>query len=116
MDKEPLQLPKLFTWLRQRVEDPELRSQLDALSKAYKARLRSGGVQIIHRGRESSPRELLNTYLNGKYFHNDVEKATLIDELEAGDLVPRVVVMEAAVVVAKTSLRMADIVKKAKRS
>lgn len=116
LDKEPLQLPKLFTWLRQRIEDPSLVSKLDELRKAYKAALRSGGVRILHRGRELSPREILKIYLHGKYFHNDAEKGTLIKELEAGDLVPRVVAIEAAVVIAGTALSLADIVKKAKQS
>jgi hypothetical protein len=86
-------------------------TELDELRKDYKSALRrSSGIRILHRSRELSPRELLNTYLHGKYFHNDSDKASLIEELETGDIVPRIVAMEAAVVVAVTALRLLEIV------
>jgi hypothetical protein len=114
LEKEPLHLPKLFKWLRQRTTDAPLIDELDHLRKAYKAALRGGNVKIVHRDKELSPRELLNIYLHGKYFHNDAQKATLIEELEKGDIVPRVVAMEAAMVVAKTALHLLEIVHRSK--
>ena len=113
VDKEPLQLPKVFSWLRHRLTDAALVSELDELRRAYKAALRSGGVRIVHGGRQLSPRELLDIYLHGKYFHSDAAKRALIQQLEAGDLVPRVVAIEAAVAVAFTAFRVAAIVKTA---
>ena len=113
LQKEPLQLPKLFAWFRQRTTDGSLLAELDELRNGYGSVLRRNNrIRILHRGRELSPSELLNTYLNGKYFHTDSDKALLIEELENGDIVPRIVAIEAAVVVAMTVLRLLEILQR----
>ncbi len=101
--------------LRRRISDAALISELDDLRKSYRTALRNGGVRILHRGKELSPRVLLNTYLHGEYFHTDLDKRRLIRELDKGDLVPRIAAMEAAVAIAHTAIRLSDIVKRAKK-
>jgi hypothetical protein len=64
-------------------------------------------------GKELRPRELLDIYLHGKYFHSDPDKAELIRQLEQGpDRVARVMAIDAAVAVAHTASWLVELIQR----
>ena len=115
LQKEPLQLPKVFSWLHRRVGDRASQAELEALRKDYLAFMKAGHQRIVDQGRTIPPRELLDIYLNGEYFHNDAKKRAQIKRLEMGISLSRIEAVGAAVNIAFTALRLGDLIDRARR-
>ena len=114
LQKESLQLPKVFSWLRPRLGDRALESELEALRKHYDTLMKAGHQPIVDQGRTLPPRELLDIYLNGEYFHNDADKRAQIQRLEMGLSLSRIEAIGAAANVAFTALRLGDLINRAR--
>jgi hypothetical protein len=69
-----------------RLEDDELRERLRAARELWKYAMREGPVGVTADDRVISPEHVLDLFINGWYFHNDLQK-----EAELGGLLPGVV-------------------------
>ena len=74
-------MPHLFTWFRDRVTDPALVEELDALRKAY--RRLSGAAACASFGEDANCRHGNSSTRTStaQYFHADADKLALIEEL-----------------------------------
>lgn len=87
MPREDLFLDHIFNTCYQKLIDIKMKERLAEARKAWKKiNKRSGLVILTHKGKTFTPREVVNLWLSGSYFHKDEEKRAVLKELPYSQL------------------------------
>jgi len=79
---EPIEAGRIANQLWQELIGDETRSLLASARERYRAALRTGSLGYVLNGHRFTPEEVLDLWINGRYFHNDTRKAAAIDALD----------------------------------
>ena len=78
---EPVYLFKIYSLCYQHITNEELKANLVESRRSWQQELRQGGIRLNLKGRDISPEEVTNLWVNGYYFHNDHEKMLMLKSL-----------------------------------
>jgi hypothetical protein len=70
-----------------RVKRDDMRQDLGAMNSEWRTQLANGGMNINLNGRKLPPEYVVEVWLNGKYFHDDIDYAQELNQLETVGLV-----------------------------
>lgn len=79
---EPIELGKIANLLFRRLTGDEPRTHLANARARYHKELRMGAMAFVLNDERMTPEEVLDLWINGRYFHNDSRKAAAIDALD----------------------------------
>ena len=78
--KEPVYLPKVYNLCHRGLSSDGLKQEIIKARASWKEALRHNGINVIIRGKRYPPEHVCDLWVNGVYFHSDLEKRR---ELEA---------------------------------
>lgn len=79
---EPIEAGRIANRLWSDLTGDEVRSLLVAGRERYRAAMRTGSLAFVLNDHRFTPEEVLDLWVNGRYFHNDERKAAAIDALD----------------------------------
>lgn len=79
--KEPIYLHHIHDLLFQRLIDDELRNHAVNARATLKHLAQGNGIQVQHNDHDITPKLLLDLWINGVYFHNDLAKRRELERL-----------------------------------
>ena len=81
VSNEDVQLNRVFNICHRRLINNELKQQFSLLREAWSRIRRHSGLSLIMDGSEVTSEKLADIWLNGRYFHDDLEHRELLDSL-----------------------------------
>ena len=81
VSNEDVQLNRVFNICHRRLINNELKQQFSLLREAWSRIRRNSGLSLIMDGSEVTSEKLADIWLNGRYFHDDLEHRELLDSL-----------------------------------
>lgn len=81
-DKEPVFVRRIASILWQRCSGDTVRAELQAARSLFDRSMTQGTLQVIWDRARLRPDEVLDMWINGKYFHSDRRKSELLDQLD----------------------------------
>jgi hypothetical protein len=82
LQNEPVHAPSIHNNLWRRLTGDGVREQLAAARQRYGDAMKTGGLALVLNEHPFSPTEVLDLWINGRYFHNDSRKAKTLDQLD----------------------------------
>lgn len=111
MNNEPVNVRAIHNTLWQRLTGDEIRGHLTAARERYGNALKTGGLAFVFNEHRFSPEEVLDLWINGRYFHSDSRKAKSIDALDPmATLFVRHVFLDVLVEASRYVLFLADVI------
>jgi hypothetical protein len=82
-DTEPVFLYRIHNLCERHLTSDVLRGYLRQAREQWKRSMKEsvGGMQLVFNGRDWSPEFVADLYINGHYFHSDVDKAATLERL-----------------------------------
>ena len=81
-EKEPVFIPRVRSLIIQGLDaSSPLRTALINSKKAWHQQLRTGILRVNLNGKQYSPEDVLDLWINGYYFHNDKDKRIVLESL-----------------------------------
>ena len=81
MDREPVNLSKMFNFCDRHLTDDALREELRKARTEWKQALKQSPLQLTHNGTDMTPKHVGDLLINGHYFHSDEAKRAQLDSL-----------------------------------
>lgn len=79
--KEPVFLQHIYNLCQRCLASDELKGYLIKSREAWKKAQRNTGIKLIIKGKEITPEDVTDLWINGYYFHNDSEKMAMLKRL-----------------------------------
>lgn len=80
-DGEPVHIYRIYNVCQKRITSDELKGYLAEGRAEWKRSLAQGGFKLAWSDTEFQPEEVLDLYINGSYFHNDIAKREFLDKI-----------------------------------
>ena len=80
-EREDVFLNHIFNICHQRLTSDEMKRSLAQARRSFERAERDIGIPVQFNGRQLTPLQITNMYLDGKYFHNDLEYQQQLDSL-----------------------------------
>jgi hypothetical protein len=87
--KEALYVDRVHNELYRAVDDPGLRAELDRAKQLWRSARRRGAIHLVVDDDQFAPEQLLDLWINGRYFHDDDAKQRELARLEAAEPMAR---------------------------
>lgn len=81
LNDDPVYLFKIYNLCQKHITSDKLKKYLVQSREAWKKGLKKGGINLIFNEREITPEYVIDLWINGWYFHNDIEKLTKLQRL-----------------------------------
>ncbi|HDZ01485.1 MAG TPA: hypothetical protein ENH52_08490 [Nitrospirae bacterium] len=78
-EKEPIYLYRIYNICQQYLTNEKDKEYLVKSRNIWKDTLKSSGLKLILNGREMSPEVVTDLWINGYYFHDDIEKVNALN-------------------------------------
>lgn len=83
-ESEPIFLNRIFNDCLRFLTDDDLKGEVKKARCFWQKRMSSGPVKILRDAKPISPEYMLDLWINGRYFHNDAQKASELEGLLSG--------------------------------
>lgn len=78
---EPIYLFRIYNLCQQHLTSDAFKGYLIESRKIWKRQLQKGGFYLTYNGREVTPEQVTDLWINGYYFHNDPSKLRMLRNL-----------------------------------
>lgn len=79
--EEPIYLFKIYNLCQQKLLNDNLKHNLVKAREIWQGELKRGGISLIFNGRPVTPERITDLWINGFYFHNDIDKINTLRRL-----------------------------------
>ncbi|OQX27554.1 MAG: hypothetical protein BWK80_04775, partial [Desulfobacteraceae bacterium IS3] len=93
--------------------DNFIKNELIEIRKLWLNEKKVGGIKLIYNDKKLSPEETTNYWINGFYFHNDMNKMSLLNNLLCHEkIILRAIFLDHLIQATKYVFAVGDILKK----
>ncbi|MCR4320416.1 MAG: hypothetical protein NUV74_08820 [Candidatus Brocadiaceae bacterium] len=78
-EKEPIYLNRIYNICQQYLTNEKYKEYLVKSRNIWRESLKSTGFKLTFNGREMSPEVVMDLWINGYYFHDDIEKVNALN-------------------------------------
>jgi hypothetical protein len=80
-ENEDVFLNRIFNICHQRLTSDEMKQSLAQARQSFERGKQDNGIHFLLNGRQFTPLQITNMYLDGRYFHNDLEYQQQLDSM-----------------------------------